>query len=58
VEKIIFMVLAQILNDESLQDKAAQAVAEFLANALPDVTEDAIGSFIAKIGDKLEAYNP
>jgi len=58
VEKIIFMVLAQILNDEGLQDKAAQAVAEFLANALPDVTEDAIGSFIAKIGDKLEAYNP
>ena len=58
MEKIIFMVLAQILNDEGLQDKAAQAVAEFLANALPDVTEDAIGSFIAKIGDKLEAYNP
>ena len=58
MEKLFLLILAQILNDESLQDKAAQHVAEFLANALPDVTEDAIGSFLAKIGDKLTTYNP
>jgi len=58
VEKLLLLVLAQILNDESLQDKAAQHVAEFLANALPDVTEDAIGSFLEKVGDKLTAFNP
>ena len=58
MEKLLLLVLAQILNDEGLQDKAAQHVAEFLANALPDVTEDAIGEFLAKVGDKLTAFNP
>jgi len=58
VEKLFLLVLAQILMSEDLQDKAAQHAAEFLANALPDVTEDAIGNFLAKIGDKLTAFNP
>lgn len=58
MEKIIFMVLSEILNDETLQDKAAQAVAEFLANRIPNVSEDTVGAFIARVGDKLTAYNP
>lgn len=57
MDKLLLLVLAQILNNEELQDRAAQAIAEFLANALPDVTEDAIGSFLEKIGDKLTAAN-
>ncbi len=58
MEKLLLLVLAQIIMNEELQDEAAQHVAEFLANALPDVTEDAIGSFLAKIGDKLTDVNP
>ena len=58
MEKIIFLILSQILNDKDLQDKAAQAVAEFLANRIPDVAEDTVGEFVAKVGDKLTAYNP
>ena len=58
MEKLLLLVLAQILMNEELQDRAAQHAAEFLANALPDVTEDAIGEFLAKIGDKLVAFNP
>ncbi len=58
MEKLLLLVLAQILMNEELQDKAAQHAAEFLANALPDVTEDAIGEFLTKIGDKLTAQNP
>ena len=58
MEKILLLVLAQILNDETLQDVAAQHVAEFLVNTLPDVTEDAIGSFLEKVGDKLINANP
>lgn len=57
MDKLFLLVLAQIINSEELQDKAAQHVAEFLANTLPDVSEDAIGSFLAKIGDKLIAAN-
>ena len=58
MEKIIFLILSQILNDEGLRDKAAQAVAEFLANRIPDVAEDTVGEFVALVGDKLTAYNP
>ncbi|KKL62508.1 hypothetical protein LCGC14_2184530 [marine sediment metagenome] len=58
MEKIIFLILSQLLNDADLQDKAAQAVAEFLANRIPDVAEDTVGEFVAKVGDKLTAYNP
>ena len=58
MEKLFLLVLTQILNNEDLQDKAAQHVAEFLANALPDVTEDAIGEFLLKVGDKLTVFNP
>ncbi len=58
MEKILYMVLAQILNDQGLQDKAAQAAAEFLANTLPDVAEDTIGDFLANIGERLTAVNP
>ena len=57
MDRIILLVLAQIINDDRLQDQAAQAVAEFLANGLPDVTEDAIGAFLVKVGDKLTAAN-
>ncbi len=58
MEKIIFLILSQILNNDDLQDKAAQAVAEFLANRIPDVAEDTVGEFVALVGDKLTAYNP
>ena len=57
MDKLLLLVLAQILMNEETQDKAAQAVAEFLVNALPDVTEDAIGNFIAKIGEKVVSAN-
>ena len=57
MDKLLLLVLAQIINSEELQEQAAQHVAAFLANALPDVTEDAIGSFLGKIGDKLIAAN-
>ncbi len=57
MEKLLLLVLAEILMNEESQDKAAQHVAEFLANALPDVTEEAIGEFLAKIGDKLTDMN-
>lgn len=57
MDKLLLLVLAQIINSEELQDRAAQHVAEFLANALPDVTEDAIGAFLEKIGEKLIAVN-
>ncbi len=58
MEKLLLLVLTQILMSEDLQDKAAQHAAEFLANALPDVTEDAIGSFLEKVGDRLISANP
>ena len=58
MDKFILMVLAQILNDDDLQDTAAQAVAEFLANTLPDVTEEAIDSFLIKIHNKLVPHHP
>lgn len=53
MDKLLLLVLAQIINSEELQEQAAPHVAEFLSNALPDVTEDAIGAFLEKIGDKL-----
>lgn len=57
MDKLLLLVLAQIINSEDLQEKAAQHVAEILVNALPDVTEDAIGSFLVKIGDKIIVAN-
>lgn len=57
MDKLFLLVLAQIINNEELQDRAAQHVAEFLVNALPDVTEDAIGEFLVKIGDKIIVAN-
>jgi len=51
------LVLAQIIMDPLLRGQAAQSVAEFLANTLPDVTEDAIGAFLDEVGDKLTADN-
>ncbi len=58
MEKLFIIVFTQILMSEDLRDMAAQHIAELLANALPDLTEDAIGDFLAKIGDKLVAFNP
>lgn len=53
MDKLLLLVLAQIINSEDLQEQAAQHVAEFLVNALPDVTEDAIGEFLQKVGRKI-----
>ena len=57
MEKLFLQTHTRFLMNDDLQDKAAQHVAEFLANAFPDVTEDAIGEFLVKIGDKLTAFN-
>ena len=57
MNKLFLLVLAQIIMDPLLRGQAAQSVAEFLANTLPDVTEDAIGAFLDEVGDKLTADN-
>ena len=58
MEKLLLLGLVQIINNEELQDKAVAIVAGVLADVLPDVTEDALGMFLEKLGRLLTEINP
>ena len=53
MEKILALAFAQVLKDEGMRNDAAQALAEFLVNQLPDVTVEVALDFLREIADKL-----
>ena len=52
------MMIFALLEDDAMQEVLAGPVADALAKALPDVSEDVLGKFLQKVGQKLEAANP
>lgn len=54
---VLLMLITTVLGNPALQDAVAQPLADVLANALPDVTEDVLGDFLMKVGAKLKAAN-
>jgi len=57
LDKLLLLVLAQIIMDPDLRDQAAQRVAEFLTNALPDVTQDDLNAFLSAVSEKLSVFD-
>ena len=57
MDKLLLLVLAQIIMDPDLRDQAAQRVAEFLTNALPDVTQDDLNAFLSAVSEKLSVFD-
>ena len=53
MDKILALAFAQVLKDEEMRSDAAQAIAEFLVNRLPDVTTETAIDFLREIEDKL-----
>jgi len=57
MEKLLLLVLAQIIRDPDLRDQAAQRAAELLANGVPDVTQDDINAFLEAVSEKLSVFD-
>lgn len=58
MEQVLLQLLVLVISNPQLHDAASTPVANGLAKLLPDVTEDAIASFMRTVADKLEAANP
>lgn len=56
--QVLVTLLITVLNNPQLQDELAEPIAKVLTDALPDVTEDAIGNFLILLGTKVKDANP
>jgi hypothetical protein len=53
VLQLILQFLPMIINDPGLQAQFAEPVGKALADAIPDVAEDAVGNFLVLAGQSL-----
>ena len=58
VGNTVLLMIFALLEDDAMQEVLAGPVADALVKALPDVSEDVLGKFLQRVGEKIVVANP